>query len=195
METLTAFVRERTRWKEPDSAKPEAAANSDLWQSQPGSDEAQLRPRPATDIAAVLEVIRRRPDAGRKLEELREWRLDLNRTDLRGADLSEAHLEHVTLFRVHLEHADLFRTHLEHAKFRVAHLEHAILREAHLEHADVMALFDEHADLRGAHLEGADLRYTEGLTQPQIDSAEGDAATQLPEGRTRPRHWTELDAT
>ena len=30
-----------------------------------------------------------------------------------------------------------------------------------------------------------------GLTQEQIDAANGDAATQLPAGLTRPKHWTE----
>ena len=100
METLTAFVRERARWEEPEPSAPEMAAQSDLWQSGSRSDQArQQRPTPATDIAAVLQVLRRRPDAGREREKLRDWRLDLRMTDLRGADLSEAHLEGAILSR------------------------------------------------------------------------------------------------
>ena len=45
------------------------------------------------------------------------------------------------------------------------------------------------ADLRGADVSGADLRTTLFLTQPQIDSARGDAATRLPPARRRPMHW------
>src|SRR5689334_22364581 len=60
---------------EEDSADEEA--DSDEKDSADGT-------RPATDIAAVLEVIGRRPAAGRDLERLRDWSLDLRRTDLRG---------------------------------------------------------------------------------------------------------------
>ena len=48
----------------------------------------------------------------------------------------------------------------------------------------------EGANLCEAHLEGADLRAADGLTQAQIEAAYGDAATQLPEGLTRPARWT-----
>jgi Pentapeptide repeats (8 copies) len=61
----------------------------------------------ATDIAAVLQVLRRRPDAGREREKLRDWRLDLRMTDLRGAFLLGAHLEGADLSVAHLEHANL----------------------------------------------------------------------------------------
>jgi uncharacterized protein YjbI with pentapeptide repeats len=61
-----------------------------------------------------------------------------------------------------------------------ANIPGAVLADAHL----------EGADLRGAHLEGANLRAAAGLTQAQIEAALGDAATALPEGLTRPAHWT-----
>ncbi|MFD9802156.1 pentapeptide repeat-containing protein [Streptomyces sp. NPDC059071] len=46
------------------------------------------------------------------------------------------------------------------------------------------------ADLRDADLSGADLTGALFLTQPQLNSARGDAATRLPEGFERPGHWT-----
>lgn len=60
----------------------------------------------------------------------------------------------------------------------------AKLRGADLRWADLLG-----ADLRDAELHGADLRHVLHLTQPQLAAAFGDAATQLPESLTRPRHW------
>ena len=85
-------------------------------------------PTPATDIAAVLQVLLRRPDAGREREKQRGWRFNLNTTDLRGADLREAHLEGADLREAHLENADLYLAHLEAADLSGAHLEGAHLR-------------------------------------------------------------------
>lgn len=88
METLTAFVRERAKWQEPKTTTAEMASKSDyLWGVAAQSNAAPPRIKPATDIAAVLEVIRRRPQAGRDREQQqRAWILNLSATDLRGAD-------------------------------------------------------------------------------------------------------------
>jgi hypothetical protein len=67
METLTAFVRELARWKEPDAEKSEVTAPK----------------TPPSDIAAVLTVILRRPERERQREKDNDWRLDLRETDLR----------------------------------------------------------------------------------------------------------------
>jgi Pentapeptide repeats (8 copies) len=148
METLTAFVRERARWKPDDLPAYYEGARTDPTE-------------PATDIAAALTVIGRRSEVGRDLEKEEGWQLNLNRTDLRGADLLKAHLDGASL--------------------RWAHLERAVLRGAHL----------ERAVLTEAHLEGADLGDAEGLSQAQIDQAFGDAETVLPPGLIRPTHWTQ----
>ena len=60
----------------------------------------------------------------------------------------------------------------------------ADLRNADLSYADLTG-----ADLRGARLGGADLATTLFLTQPQLESAVGDARTSLPSHLTRPAHW------
>jgi hypothetical protein len=197
METLTAFVRERARWKEPDAA-PEMPAKSDP------SDETQPRPQPAMDIAAVLQVLRRRPAAGREHETRQNLRLDLRMTDLRGANLARAHLEGADLSGAQLKDANLSEAHLEGADLSVAQLEGANLVEAHLEGADLLRTHLEGASLLRAHLEGASLAWAhleyaglhaahlEGaraLHQEQIEQASGDAETRLPAGLSHPAHW------
>lgn len=89
--------------------------------------------------------------------------------DRRGADLAGA---------------DLRALDLRGASLRGALLLGADLRGSDLTLADVTG-----ADLRGARLAGADLRRTLFLTQAQVESAVGDAATRLPAARTRPAHW------
>ncbi len=48
-------------------------------------------------------------------------------------------------------------------------------------------------DLESARLLFADLSGAVNLTQGQIDKACGNAATKLPEGMHRPKHWLEAD--
>lgn len=80
--------------------------------------------------------------------------------------------------------ADLRGADLRRASLRGARLVGADLRGADLRMADLAG-----ADLRGADLGGADLRGGIFLTQSQLDTARGDAATRLPAARTRPAHW------
>ncbi|WP_372411384.1 pentapeptide repeat-containing protein [Streptomyces luteireticuli] len=70
------------------------------------------------------------------------------------------------------------------ANLRGAYLIAADLRDADLRSADLIG-----ADLRDANLSGADLTGAVFLTQPQVNSAKGDARTRLPEGLSRPGHW------
>jgi uncharacterized protein YjbI with pentapeptide repeats len=143
METLTAFVRERARWKKLDPVGPEEG------------EQTVAPQQPPTDIAAVLAVIVRRL-AHR--EQGADWQLDLSRTDLGGAVLDEARLVGANFWGAHLEGADLARAHLESAILTGAHLESAYLGRAHLERANLQSAHLEGANLRGAHLDGADLR-------------------------------------
>jgi hypothetical protein len=198
METLTAFVRERAKWKAPEFAAPEIATNP---QPDARPDEAQLPPsplKPATDITAVLDVIRRRPVAGRERETLQEWRLDLNGTDLRGADLGNAHFERadlhwahlggVFLRNAHLEGAFLLGTRLEGAMLRGAHLEEAKLFGTHLEGAFLRDAHFEGAIFTGTHLDGTDLSEAH-LAGVDLNKAYGNTRTRLPDGVERPAGW------
>jgi len=85
---------------------------------------------------------------------------DLAGRDLRGADLAGASL-------------------------RSALLVGADLRGADLSFADLTG-----ADLRGADLAGGDLETSLFTSQPQVDSARGDARTRLPSRLNRPLRWT-----
>jgi uncharacterized protein YjbI with pentapeptide repeats len=137
---------------------------------------------------------------GADLSEAHLERANLVNAHLEGADLSAAHLEDANflgahlesagLGGAHLERAGLLEAHLEDADLIVAHLEDTLLRDAHLEGARLLLTDLEGAILNEAHLEGADLSDAEGLAQRQIDRAFGDEATKLPEGLSRPAHWT-----
>jgi hypothetical protein len=103
METLTAFVRERARWKEPD-----ASASETLHEDKaPAAAAAQSNHEPATDIAAVLSVIVRRGDKSRDRQKTEFWHFDLRGSDLRGAFFMLADLEGADLRRAHLKETDL----------------------------------------------------------------------------------------
>lgn len=74
------------------------------------------------------------------------------------------------------------------ADLRGALLLAADLRGAVLARTDLLG-----ADLRDADLSGADLSSSLFLTQPQLNSARGSAATVLPDGLKRPTAWVPVD--
>ena len=226
METLTAFVREHAPWtprqalanpfvqlqisggereetegESTPTKKKDATKQTSLTQPSP-----EFRPatdiRPATDMQAVLTVLGRRDETTRKRDKGRP--LDLDATDLRGADLRRAHLEGANLRRAHLDNADLRGVRLEGANLRGAHLEGASLVGAHLEKASLVeahvqgaTLWGAHledTDLQGAHIEGIVFLAAKGLTQWQVDQAHGNKKTGLPDGLSRPWHWSAPDA-
>ena len=156
---------------------------------------------PAADVQAALTVIgRRKPTPGRvDLSGVNIPRADLSEAqladaylmdaDLEGADLSGSHLKGAFLNGAHLEGAHLNRAHLEGATLYEAHLEGAILAGADLEGSDLSLAHLKGAVLAGAHLAGSDLSSADGLTQAQLEEAEGDAETTLPKGLTQPARW------
>ena len=161
MEVLTAYVRENAPAKAKESKTTLAEA---YLEPTNVSQSEQEKPKPATDIQAILTVISRRKAAHRVQE---PQRLNLKETDLRGASLKRSHLEGANFLDAHLEGADLNDAHLEGANFLDAHLEGTDLSDAHLERANLLdahlegaVLWDAHlegASLIGAHLEGASL--------------------------------------
>ena len=80
--------------------------------------------------------------------------------------------------------ADLRTADLVGADLRGALLLGADLRGARLHRTDLTG-----ADLRGADLRGADLSGALFVTQAQVNSARGDAATAVPPVLARPPHW------
>jgi hypothetical protein len=209
METLTAFVRERSRRNEADrledfeqrisrrayllwrdADQPDGRAD-EFWREAVKEDEAGEPP--ATDIAAVLTVIKRRSERSREREDANNWFLDLSGAVLRWAYLVVAHLEGANLAGAQLEAANFTGAYLERASLGFAHLEGANLAGAHLEAAYLWHAHLEGADLWHAHLEGADLSDAVGLSEAQLAVADGNTVTRLPEGMPRPAHWPDQD--
>ena len=117
---------------------------------------------------------------------LPEWieiriKLEATKADLQGADLShyklmQAKLDHANLEEADLSYSYLLRTDLRGANLREADLTSAVLSEADLNGADLTD-----AELTDAYLHGADLRNTINLTCDQLELANLDKTTQLPE--------------
>jgi hypothetical protein len=123
---------------------------------------------------AGVDVGAEREAAGELLREAsRLARAGLSGRDLHGADLMGKRIRGASLVG-----ADL----------RGAYLIGADLRGADLDRADVIG-----ADFRGADVRGANLSTALYLTQPQVNAANGDAATRLPAGTDRPPHWAPPD--
>jgi uncharacterized protein YjbI with pentapeptide repeats len=102
---------------------------------------------------------------------------DLTRTMLMQADLAEANLSGARLDGANLSGARLDRADLSGARLAWADLSGAQLYHANLTGADLY-----HAHLTGARLDGTDLTEAKGLAQAQLDAAQGDAQTRLPNG-------------
>ena len=90
----------------------------------------------------------------------------------------------------HERGADLVGAKLHGADLRCANLRGALLIAADLRAADLIG-----ADMRDTDLSGADLTGAIFLTQPQLNSAKGDADTQLPAWLSRPAHWNDKNIT
>ena len=160
MEVLTAYVRENGRWVQ---------------------EKGQLPPKLLPDMQAVLTVLGRSSRMYRERQphpldskgtslRLTAFRLDLRGTNLRAADLIEAHLGSVVLQGAHLEEADLRLSHLEGAELRGAYLKGANLQHAYFDEADFREAHLEGAILESAHLKGAQLQDAH-LEGGDLDSA------------------------
>jgi uncharacterized protein YjbI with pentapeptide repeats len=197
MEILTAFVRENAPLKE---------------------EEEENLPKLRTDIQAALTVIGRR---NCEIEE-KNQRLDLCNIDIRGADLSEANLQGTDLTLANLQRAKLPKANLQEAFLSKANLQEANLAEANLQgaflsEANLQSTFLGGANLQEANLaeanfqeanlykanlqraflgranlQGVELWLAKNLEQHQIESAEGNDKTTLPDNLQHPEHWKSL---
>jgi hypothetical protein len=170
METLTAFVREKSHWEKPTEAvdffqiRGRKTSTHGQRRKLPGIETTTQRPdkKMPTDIAAVLAVIGRRGKTSRKREKEMGWSIDLRNTDLRQAPASFLqHLQGINLAGANLDGANLCGQDLEGVDFSDAQLEQAALGSAHFEKAVTL----EGANLReanmwGAHLQARNLAHT-----------------------------------
>jgi uncharacterized protein YjbI with pentapeptide repeats len=90
-------------------------------------------------------------------------------------------LRHASAHLANLEGANL-----EGATLQGANLQGANLQGVDLQYANLVGATLQDADLQGANLRGADLREVRDLTPAQLQAAQTDAQTRLPDGFTRP---------
>jgi pentapeptide repeat protein len=197
VEVLSAFAREgssKQGTRRAEQGTAQEAAKTDT--PAPTSDAT---PRPATDIQAALSVLGRlpeRPDIPRadlseaQLSDAQLGKANLSGAGLNGANLSGAMLYEADLSSAKLQGADLSGAWLEGVNLSGAILYEADLSAAQLQGADLSGAILHRVNLSDAWLGGADLRNTGGLTQAQLDAANGNARTQLPDGLRRPGSWT-----
>lgn len=205
VEVLTAFVRENAPFNPPleiGNEAPQLDIDTDMPKAE---DTEQLRKLPF-DIQAALTVLGRR-DANK---DPKNYRLDLDNTDIGGALLSSANLPGVSLKGCNLQRADLLQANLQGAFLSSANLQGAflmganlqgtVLRRANLQGAFLVGANLLGADFSGANLQGAflmgasllganlkgasllgaDLSEAEHLESAQIESAQTDTTTTLP---------------
>ncbi|MDA2920012.1 pentapeptide repeat-containing protein [Desulfobacterota bacterium AH_259_B03_O07] len=188
MEVLTAYVRENAPW--PSKKEVQLKERLDrpvLDTSLPSPIEKEIN-KPKADIQAIMTVLRRR---NWTTESKKTDRVDLRSTDLSFVVLQDANLSNAILFDTNLETSLLLDANLEgaflpganlkNAFLNKANLRYAVLEKSNLQGAELERANFEEADLNNADLKGVDLRSAIGLTRDQIDSAETDDRTQLPE--------------
>lgn len=106
--------------------------------------------------------------------------------NLEGADCNQANLQGAYLIKANLTETCLFDANLEGAFLRRAKLEKAILWNANLQRASLIKANLQEANLEGANLQGTDLRGAnlqgaKNLSQKQIELAQIDSETILPD--------------
>jgi hypothetical protein len=189
MEVLTAYVRENAPYSPEESEKNNA--------SKP--QERSSRLEPATDIRAIMHAIRRlhvsriHEQEGLPERYLNRFTVDLHQTNLQGAYLYGANFRGAYLYGANLQEAHLYGANLQYANLEEANLEGAKFFSSASDKDELEGAYLGAANLRGADLSGADLSNTLTLTQEQINKAEGDAATKLPDHLRHPDHWRKGD--
>lgn len=139
--------------------------------------EAASTPDNVTRFTTLVTERRHRIALG---ERWNAWRQDQNPTiTLRGVAIHRPNLRDLDLSGIDFGGASLCEALCNRTNFSQAKLTGVALRGADL--CD--------ADFTGADLRGADLRWCRRGTQAMFAAATGDAATQLPEGITRPSSW------
>lgn len=191
MEVLTAYVREHAPSRlEEGQMRGEDGAEEKPDEDSNAEPELTDAPPPDPDVQAIMTVIGRRAHYwGQGETEL----LDLSGVDLRGADLRKANLVGADLSEVNRTAPSGLRIRYI-LDLRGANLSRANLSGANLSGAYLSGAVLWRADLRGADLVGADLRRADlseaNLVQEQVEQAEGDDTTQIPDHLKPPARWS-----
>lgn len=117
---------------------------------------------------------------------LEEWiqvrdQIEASKSDLAGQDLSYKKLMQAKLDQANLKGADLSYSYLIRANLSQADLSEADLTSAVLSEANLSGANLEGTELEDAYLHGADLSEVKNLTCDQLEFAQIDKDTQLPD--------------
>ncbi|BAZ12662.1 pentapeptide repeat-containing protein [Calothrix sp. NIES-4071] len=124
---------------------------------------------------------------------------NLSDANLKLANLEGCNISHANLIGANLQGANLIGANLQNASLSTACLTEAILFEASLSKANLYNANLTHANLVGANLtgtilqdadlSGADLSRVQNLEQQQLELAQGNTTTTLPQHLTPPTTW------
>ncbi len=118
--------------------------------------------------------------------------------DFSYANLWYADFSNADLFAADLSNADFFQANLSNANLEVACLSNAQLHHADLSGVSLNCAKAINTDFSGANLSEASLHHVDlstakGLEQWNINQANGNKKTKLPEGLTHPQKWIDQD--
>jgi hypothetical protein len=163
---LTAFVRQHAPWP---PVKPDVEVLADRARLQGGLPD---------DIGAAITVL------GRQAMIIGDAESELERVDLRGAELNGLNLPKVCFAHANLDSASLIDANFANATFLETTLRNTDLSNANLRAADLTRALLDGAILRGADLSNADLEDT------QLAGVIADNATKWPHGFIPPQTRT-----
>ena len=135
-----------------------------------------------------------RGESPERIPDLRSARLTLSQRQFGPSNGGPVNLQDTDLEGAELRHANLTGAQMAYANLLGADLVHSRLNDADLTGADLTDAVLDNADLTGARLDrailiGASLADARGLTQAQIDAAYGDASTVIPASVMPPASW------
>ena len=206
---LAAYVREVGSRNLSEIPGGLTSAEDNASETKPSSTKPSSKKSIHIDLEAAIAVIRdlTADDDGRRYHrEKSETISQLEpRKSKRGLDLSNT-----ALIDADISHAVLLRANLSDSQFRGCvfvgvHLDGANMVDSRFIDVDFRKATFDSADMRGAvfaedtnmkdatfasaNVRSADLSGTKNLIADQIDDAEGDAKTKLPQGISRPAKW------
>ncbi|RPK03207.1 hypothetical protein BSBH6_02677 [Bacillus subtilis] len=121
--------------------------------------------------------------------QVHEHRAEINEWLLKTSELVRARARNPKLPKKITRGSVLIGAQLKGLDLRGANLRGALLIAADLRNADLRMTDFIGADLRDADLRGADLTGSIFLTQAQVNAANGDSNTKLPQSLQIPAHW------
>ncbi|MEJ8474473.1 pentapeptide repeat-containing protein [Roseibium algae] len=153
LDLLASFLREKSKGRTP--------APSEHTKTRPPPDFGPF-PADLQETVKAISHLRNNVKEAEEREERAEWRLDLNGSNLSGADLSKANLSgawfnHANLAGAWFNQANLAGAELINANLSDAHLARANLTDADLDYADLSSARLMKTYLSGAIFAGANL--------------------------------------